>query len=388
MRVKNIISALFLQAALLVTACVKPEPLIPDSITIISDSRTDNKLDKNGGSFIVNFESANPWEIAVEDESWVSVTPMSGKAGKGMITVTVRPTTLETERTCEVTIMSGFVSEVVYVVQKNIYESHLYKVVAHRGGYMENGFPESSIAGLKYSIENNCYACETDVFITADDSVLCVHSNHETDFNLYNDLDISEKTLAEMRASGTLSNGEQLPCLEDFLEILSDPEQNPLGTKLWLDVKGKNTGLNLAVIYKCAEIAKKMNATQYIEFLVTQWLPQYTTIRSEIAAKYGIPCAWNFVSDIKAPSDFGEAGWAQLKYQAMKEEGVWPPSVFYNAKPPVEISIFYTVSSLSKYSDFYVDVFPYYKRLKAIFTNYPKDCIDNLIKKGYDTPCE
>lgn len=387
MRIARIIFFVLLQAAVLLTACGKNNPPSPEpSIKILADTRTSEKTDGNGGSFSISFESAESWNISIEDESWVSVSPMSGPSGSHSITITVKATTLTEERSCEVTIMSGNVGETIVVLQKNRYAPHLYKVVSHRGGYMENGFPESSLAGLKYSIAQNCYACETDVFITADDSVLCVHSNHETDFNLYNNMEIATHTLAEVRATGTLSNGEQLPSFEDFLKIISDPKQNPLGTKLWLDVKGRNASLQLEVIYRCAEIAKEMNATQYVEMLISQWLPQYSSIRDELMTKYGIACAWNYNGSVAAPLAFGEGGWAQLRYTDLKSSQYWPPSNYYNAVPPVVISVYYTVSSVSKYNDFYLDIFPYYKKMKAIFTNYPKHCIDALIERGYDEP--
>lgn len=390
MRLHKSIFLVLLQAVILLTACGKDEVRPEDSITILSDTRTSEKTDGNGGSFSVSFESANPWEISVEDESWVHVVPMSGASGVHSIKVTVDATGLTEERSCEIAIMSGILSETVNVIQKNKYAPHLYKVVSHRGGYMENGAPESSIAGLRNSIALKCLACETDVFLTADDSILCVHSNHATDFNVFNDLDIATHTLAEMRATGTLHNGETLPCFEDFLKIIADPVQNPLGTKLWLDVKGRTVDLNIRAAYKCAEIAKKMNATQYVEMLIGDWTSVYHSVKEEMMNKYGIACAQNIgtVSDKMDPAKYGENGWAQIKYTELKNTSYWPPSNYYNADPPVEISLYYTVSSLSKYDDFYKDVFPYYRKMKAIFTNYPADCIKALIKKGYDEPCQ
>ena len=51
-------------------------------------------------------------------------------------------------------------------------------VVAHRGAWKKNNFPENSIASLKHAIELKCTGSEFDVWMTADDSLVI---NHDSD---------------------------------------------------------------------------------------------------------------------------------------------------------------------------------------------------------------
>src|SRR5688572_12784132 len=77
-------------------------------------------------------------------------------------------------------------------------------VVAHRGAFKKNGFPENSIAALKEAIRLKCTGTEFDVRMTADDSLIINHDPH------YQKLEI-EKTSYQDLAKVPLSNGEVLP---------------------------------------------------------------------------------------------------------------------------------------------------------------------------------
>src|SRR5688572_2764829 len=55
-------------------------------------------------------------------------------------------------------------------------------VVAHRGAFKKNGFPENSIASLKEAIRLQCTGSEFDVRMTADDSLVV---NHDPDYNKF-----------------------------------------------------------------------------------------------------------------------------------------------------------------------------------------------------------
>ena len=56
-------------------------------------------------------------------------------------------------------------------------------VVAHRGAWKQNNFPENSIASLKHAIKLNCTGSEFDVRMTADDSLIVNHDAH-SEFHL------------------------------------------------------------------------------------------------------------------------------------------------------------------------------------------------------------
>ena len=51
-------------------------------------------------------------------------------------------------------------------------------VIAHRGAFLKNNYPQNSIAALKEAIRLKCYGSEFDVHMTKD-SVLVV--NHDND---------------------------------------------------------------------------------------------------------------------------------------------------------------------------------------------------------------
>jgi beta-glucanase (GH16 family)/glycerophosphoryl diester phosphodiesterase len=84
------------------------------------------------------------------------------------------------------------------------------KVVAHRGAWKKNSLPENSIASLKEAIQLGCTGSEFDVWMTADDS-LVIH--HDPDFNNL----VIEKTNYAALEVFTLSNGEKLPTLREYL---------------------------------------------------------------------------------------------------------------------------------------------------------------------------
>ena len=107
------------------------------------------------------------------------------------------------------------------------------RVVAHRGGATEAGtrqFPDNSVAALNYAIGLGCYASECDIYLTKDDDVVVAHASAGC---YINNLKPWEHTLAELRAAGTLANGEQLPSLADFIDVVLEAGT----TRLWLDVK-------------------------------------------------------------------------------------------------------------------------------------------------------
>lgn len=101
------------------------------------------------------------------------------------------------------------------------------KVVAHRGAFKKNGFPENSIASLKEAIRLGCTGSEFDVRMTADDSLVINHDPH------HNGLDIEHTDFKVLRHF-PLSNGEPLPTLRSYL--LAGMAKNKQ-TRLVLEIK-------------------------------------------------------------------------------------------------------------------------------------------------------
>lgn len=84
------------------------------------------------------------------------------------------------------------------------------KVIAHRGFWDTEGSAQNSLASLKKAAEAKVYGSEFDVYITAD-GVLVV--NHDDSIPGYR---LETATYAQLQ-NVTLSNGEKLPTLEQYL---------------------------------------------------------------------------------------------------------------------------------------------------------------------------
>lgn len=252
----------------------------------------------------------------------------------------------------------------------------IYRVVAHRGGYMECMRPDCSISSLKYAIMLRCFASECDIVLTGDNDVLVAHPQSGY---LVNGLEPYNHTVAEIRAKGTLSNGEQIPTLRDFIRVLQDSELNPHGMRLWLDVKRltKNdneidVNYSINACLRACEIIKEMNAQNLCEFLIPTGESIFDVVRDKVIDEYQINLAWMTCT---SPDRYGKA-WAQLSYDKIFGNTTYGPMDYINAGVPLSV---YNVDD----EDTMDTVIPYYPKLKAIFTNYPSRLIQKLRAEGY-----
>lgn len=134
-------------------------------------------------------------------------------------------------------------------------------VVAHRGAFKKNGFPENSIASLKEAIRIGCTGSEFDIRMTADDSLVINHDPH------YNKLTIEKTPYAELIKT-PLSNGEKLPTLHEY--IVAGLTNNS-STRLIFEIKPSdiNKERALKVTDKVINIVKEYDAQKmavYISF--------------------------------------------------------------------------------------------------------------------------
>jgi glycerophosphoryl diester phosphodiesterase len=134
-------------------------------------------------------------------------------------------------------------------------------VVAHRGAFKKNGFPENSIAAVKHAISLNCTGSEFDIWRTADDSLVI---NHDPKFH---EVQIETNTYATL-SKNTLSNGERLPTLRDYINAGT---ANNTHTRLVFEIKpstvSKEHGANTAL--RVLNLVKEMKAEAmavYISF--------------------------------------------------------------------------------------------------------------------------
>lgn len=347
------------------------EVKIDDKINIVDGSEV-MSFEKSGGKSSVKFAASNPWKLEL-NSAWVEASRLSGPAGTFTVSFTIAQNETYEDREAQAQLVCGTVSKTFTFKQPA--KARLYKVVAHRCGFLENGAAENSLTALQRTIDTHCYAAEVDVVWTADnDVVVC----HPVDGKVNGLLPV-QHTLAEIRAAGTLTDGSQMPSLGDFLKILADKEKNPLGTKVWLDIKGNSVDEYQKVMDRSAEIAKEYGACNLVEYLVPSGYADYKGIRTSLASNYGIEAAWN--SKVDAPENYGANGWAQMPFGTLRASEYWPVTKYFDAG--VRVSVYQTPSNKNSYSGFIVDMFPYYDRVKAIFVNHPQYIIDELVKQGY-----
>lgn len=110
------------------------------------------------------------------------------------------------------------------------------KVIAHRGAWKHTNTPQNSIAAFKEAIKMGCFGSEMDVQMTTDGYLVV---NHDNDFK---GTVIQKSTLSEVRKN-KLSNGEEIPLLEDFLKIM----QKQSNLKLVIEIKNSITGKQNAI---------------------------------------------------------------------------------------------------------------------------------------------
>jgi len=171
-------------------------------------------------------------------------------------------------------------------------------VVAHRGAYKKNNTPYNSLASLWDAIKLRVYASECDIHITADGKVIVFHDD------VFNGLDIDKSTYSQLKASGKLANGEDLPLFEDYVATVMQGKY----TKLWVDVKSLDAQYggdvnSIKAGEAAAEIVRKMKAKYFIEFIAGR----EEVLKKCIAASHGdFPVA--YMGD-QTPSSYQSKGY-------------------------------------------------------------------------------
>ena len=126
------------------------------------------------------------------------------------------------------------------VVEKLNY-GNTFGIVAHRG--VHTSAPENSIEALKIAMENNLYGSETDVLRTSDNVIVVNHDMYFNNSTHKSSTSTSatpiETSKSSALASLTLTNGEKLPTLAEYLNAFktyrdAHPECT---TKLIIEIK-------------------------------------------------------------------------------------------------------------------------------------------------------
>lgn len=263
-------------------------------------------------------------------------------------------------------------------------------IVAHRGGSAECNAPDNSLASLRYAIEQGCYASECDIYWTKDDNVVVAHADGKCQINgMYP----WEHTLAELRAAGALSNGEQLPSLADFIK---EVKKETCCTCLQLDIKNITypstlTEHAIAAARRSCEIVNEMGAKHFVMFVCTG---NATVMKSAFvyAKEAGIPIGW---MNNRSAGEYVALGydWANLASTHMCAEagGKGVRTIDEFEKEGVALSIYNVDRQAGDGNAVYApEAIDWYcvnaKRFKALSTNYPKWLIAKIEQatKVYD----
>lgn len=258
------------------------------------------------------------------------------------------------------------------------------KIVAHRGGASECSFPDNSRASLSYAIKLKLYASECDIYWTKDNNIIIAHAEKT---NYVNGLKPYESTLEQIRRAGKLSNGEEVPTLEEFLDIVMVPGNC---TKLWLDIKNYDANLSqypVKAVQRACEIIKKKNAQNCCEFICTA---------NQIVAKkaatcmqaYDIPVGWMAGAPPETHISYGFS-WANLnakKHMSSLSGGTGSLTVDQFIAAGMKISVFNVDQKSGDQNAVYsTEAVDYYVRnydkMKAICTNYPKWLLSKVNNK-------
>ena len=153
-------------------------------------------------------------------------------------------------------------------------------VIAHRGAFKRNNFPENSIAALREAIRLKCTGSEFDVRMSADDTLLI---NHDPD---YQKLEI-EKTSYQELSKVLLSNGETLPTLRQYLQA-GLKENNH--TRLVVEIKPSTTSKERGqlIAEKAVRLVKDLEAEHMVVYISFDYdiLKRIKAIDSKASVQY------------------------------------------------------------------------------------------------------
>ena len=98
---------------------IEQQPVEEDNIKFAEGTNTSRSVSAGGGSITISFTANVSWEATVEgDAAWCKVSPASGAAGNGSITIVVEENTATSDRSATVKISAGTAAEQIQIVQQ------------------------------------------------------------------------------------------------------------------------------------------------------------------------------------------------------------------------------------------------------------------------------
>lgn len=234
--------------------------------------------------------------------------PVSVEQGRGVVTL---PARLQTGA-YEVSVLRGdsvqYLGQASFTVVATMPTAPA--VIAHRGCWKATGVPQNSRASLRASLREGCYGSETDVWVTTDGKLVVNHDAKRDGLTLQNAAYSQCSTL-------TLSNGETLPLLSDFLQILKGSDSK---TKLIIELKKHSTvARNEAVAKAAVEEVVSYGVAGKVEFISFS----LDACKQVHALQPSWPVA--YLGGDKAPADIAALGLTGIDYQlsVMQKHPAW-----------------------------------------------------------------
>ena len=137
------------------------------------------------------------------------------------------------------------------------------QIIAHRGFWKTDGSAQNSLTSLKKANEVKAYGSEMDIWLSSDGIPVVNHDAHVT---LNGEKLIVQDTPADILTQVKLSNGENLPTLESYLDTFADC----LDTKLIIELKPHRTKYQedelSEKVLRMIRDRKLQNRVEYISF--------------------------------------------------------------------------------------------------------------------------
>lgn len=182
------------------------------------------------------------------------------------------------------------------------------KVIAHRGHWKPAGSAHNSRSSLRNAIALGVYGSECDVWCTTDKASVCYHDEKIDNVSIY------QNAYSAVR-NKTISNGELLPALNEFLDIIKSDE-NTSDVKLIIEIKTHNTTAKTqaaaAEVIKCVKAKKVEAQVAFIAF-------DYGTCQYIANQKYPV----QYLGGDKAPSNLSAGISIDYKLDKLKANPAW-----------------------------------------------------------------
>lgn len=185
------------------------------------------------------------------------------------------------------------------------------KVIAHRGYWKAVAEKtQNSRAAMQHAFDQNFYGSETDVWITTDGTLMV---NHDPSFG---GVTIQSSTYDQCKDL-TLSNGEKMPRLEDFLVMLQGSKTK---TKLIIEIKSNgNANRDVAAAYEAVRLVKEKKLQKRVEYISFSEVACVALHAADPKAKIA------YLSGDKAPAELRKLGLTGFDYtlKNVRENPTW-----------------------------------------------------------------